>query len=142
MRRTFTGECRRIQQAVCLTQTPHDSPRVLGGGARVAIERTSCIALLVGCGGGSEALLSVAGRTAHVPGSAPFEVHLPLHAQMDGRDLPIADAFAAVWPSLDPVVASLLDRALGHEPGARPTAKELADALSRASAIATSAPAV
>jgi serine/threonine protein kinase len=63
----------------------------------------------------------------------------PLHARMDGRDLPVADRFLAVCPSLDPAVAALLDRALGHDPAARPTARELADALARASAVATPA---
>ncbi len=57
----------------------------------------------------------------------------PLHARMEGRELPVADPFLAVCPALDPALAALLDRAIGHDPAARPTAKELAEALTRAS---------
>jgi serine/threonine protein kinase len=63
----------------------------------------------------------------------------PLHARMGGRELPVAEGFLTVCPSLDPAVAALLDHAIGHDPAARPTAKELADAFARASAETISA---
>jgi serine/threonine-protein kinase len=58
-------------------------------------------------------------------GRRPFR-ESPLAAMMEGRDLPAAMPFRTACPSLDPAVAKLLDRAIGHDPSARPTARELA----------------
>jgi serine/threonine-protein kinase len=65
-------------------------------------------------------------------GRRPFK-DSPLQARMDGRDLPLAPRFIEVCPSLDARVAEMLDRAIGHDPAARPTAQDLAGALRAAS---------
>jgi serine/threonine-protein kinase len=64
-------------------------------------------------------------------GRRPFK-ESPLQAKMDGRELPIAPSFRDVCPTMDARLAELLDRAIGHDPGARPTAHELALALGAA----------
>jgi hypothetical protein len=48
---------------------------------------------------------------------------------MEGRPLPVAPRFGQVCGDLPAAVAELLDRAIGHDPSARPTARELAVAM-------------
>jgi hypothetical protein len=48
---------------------------------------------------------------------------------MRGLKLPVAVPFKEACPPLDASIAALLDRAIDHDPGARPTARELALAL-------------
>jgi serine/threonine protein kinase len=61
-------------------------------------------------------------------GRRPFR-ESPVNAQLEGRKLPVAPPFRRACPQLAPEVATLLDRAIGHDPAARPTARELALAL-------------
>jgi serine/threonine protein kinase len=63
----------------------------------------------------------------------PFE-ECPLRAAIKSRPLKAAPPMLEVVPGLDPKVASLLDRALLHQPLRRPTARELAEAFRAASA--------
>jgi serine/threonine-protein kinase len=57
----------------------------------------------------------------------------PVNAILEGHPLPMAIPFLEACPQLDPNVAALLDRAIRHDPGARPTARELALAFRAAS---------
>ena len=68
-------------------------------------------------------------------GRRPFR-QSPLHARMEGHPLPVAQKFGEACPMLDKVVAFMLDRAIGHDPAARPSAHELAEALKAASELA------
>ncbi len=64
----------------------------------------------------------------------PFE-ECPLRAAVKKRPPVAAPSLVGLVPGLDPRVAALLDAALGHEPTARPSARELADALRAASSL-------
>jgi serine/threonine protein kinase len=64
-------------------------------------------------------------------GKRPFP-EAPVSAKLNGRPLPHAMLFRAACPTLPPEIASLLDRAMAHDPRGRPTAKELATALKEA----------
>lgn len=61
-------------------------------------------------------------------GKRPFP-EAPVSAKLNGRPLPVAVPFRAVCPTLPVEVATLLDKAMSHEPRARPMARELAEAL-------------
>jgi serine/threonine protein kinase len=63
----------------------------------------------------------------------PFD-ECPLRAAIKKRTLVAAPALLDVVPGLDPLVATLLDRALLHEASRRPTARELAEAFRTAGA--------
>jgi serine/threonine protein kinase len=63
----------------------------------------------------------------------PFE-ECPLRAAIKKRTLLAAPPLLDVVPGLDPLVATLLDRALLHEALQRPTARELAEAFRSAGA--------
>jgi serine/threonine protein kinase len=65
-------------------------------------------------------------------GRRPFK-ESPLQARMDGREISVAPRFRDACPTLDHKVAEMLDRAIGHDPTARPTAQELSLALAAAS---------
>jgi serine/threonine protein kinase len=70
-------------------------------------------------------------------GRRPF-AEAPVSAKLHGRPLPEAPSFRQMCPTLAPEIAGLLDRAMSHDPRARPSAKDLAAAL-RASADRLSA---
>jgi len=61
-------------------------------------------------------------------GRRPFP-EAPVSAKLEGRALPAAAPFAEACPTLPAELSALLDRAVSHDPRARPTAKELAAAL-------------
>jgi serine/threonine-protein kinase len=61
-------------------------------------------------------------------GKRPF-VEAPVSAKLAGRPLAPAPPFRVMVPTLPKPIADLLDRAMSHDPRARPTAKELAAAL-------------
>jgi serine/threonine protein kinase len=61
-------------------------------------------------------------------GKRPFS-EAPVSAKLNGRPLPVAPPFRAVCPTLPLEIATLLDRAMSHDPRSRPMAKELAAAL-------------
>jgi serine/threonine protein kinase len=64
-------------------------------------------------------------------GKRPFP-EAPVRAKLDGRALPATVPFRVMCPTLPQEVATLLDRSMSHDPRARPTAKELAQALREA----------
>ena len=64
-------------------------------------------------------------------GKRPFP-EAPVSAKLNGRPLPRAMPFRTACPTLPLEIASLLDRAMAHDPRTRPTAKELAMALKEA----------
>ena len=64
-------------------------------------------------------------------GKRPFP-EAPVSAKLSGRALPAAVPFRVASPTLPPEIAQLLDRAMSHDPRARPTAKEMATALREA----------
>ena len=64
-------------------------------------------------------------------GRRPF-VEAPVSAKLNGRPLPQATPFRTACPMLAREIASLLDRAMAHDPRGRPSAKELATALREA----------
>jgi serine/threonine-protein kinase len=65
-------------------------------------------------------------------GHRPFH-ESPLQTRMAGRNLSAAPRLLEACPSLDPSIAEMLERALGHDPATRPSAQELAEALRTAS---------
>jgi serine/threonine protein kinase len=64
-------------------------------------------------------------------GKRPFP-EAPVSAKLGGRPLPVAVPFRAAGPALPLEVAMLLDKAMSHDPRARPSAKELATTLREA----------
>ena len=64
-------------------------------------------------------------------GKRPFR-EAPVSAKLNGRPLPQPVPFRTMVPTLPPEIAKLLDRAMGHDPRQRPSAKELATALREA----------
>ncbi|CAN5924956.1 hypothetical protein BH11MYX4_BH11MYX4_12720 [soil metagenome] len=66
-------------------------------------------------------------------GRRPFP-EAPVSAKLSGRPLPLPMPFRTACPTLPAEIASLLDRAMAHDPRARPTATELATALRDAAA--------
>jgi serine/threonine protein kinase len=58
-------------------------------------------------------------------GRRPF-AEAPVSAKLSGKPLPVAVPFRAVCPTLPAAIAELLDRAMDHDPLARPTSRELA----------------
>ncbi len=64
-------------------------------------------------------------------GKRPFR-EAPVSAKLNGRPLPQPVPFRTMCPTLPLEIATLLDRAMGHDPRARPAAKELAVALREA----------
>ena len=64
-------------------------------------------------------------------GRRPFP-EAPVSAKLNGRGLPLPMLFRTACPTLPPDIASLLDRAMSHDPRTRPTAHELATALKSA----------
>ncbi len=61
-------------------------------------------------------------------GRRPFP-EAPVSAKLGGRPLPLPMPFRTACPTLPPDIASLLDRAMAHDPRTRPSAHELATAL-------------
>ena len=61
-------------------------------------------------------------------GRRPFP-EAPVSAKLSGRPLPLPMPFRTACPTLPAEIASLLDRAMAHDPRMRPTATELATAL-------------
>ena len=61
-------------------------------------------------------------------GRRPFP-EAPVSAKLNGRGLPLPMLFRTACPTLPTDIASLLDRAMAHDPRTRPSAHELAVAL-------------
>ncbi|MCA9587518.1 MAG: protein kinase [Myxococcales bacterium] len=61
-------------------------------------------------------------------GRRPF-IEGPVSSRLHGRPLQDAPSFHVACPTLPRPIATLLDRAMSHDPAARPTAKEIAQAL-------------
>lgn len=61
-------------------------------------------------------------------GKRPF-VEAPVSAKLNGRPLPEMPGFRRHCPTLPADIATLLDRAMSHDPRERPSARELATAL-------------
>ena len=64
-------------------------------------------------------------------GKRPFP-EAPVSAKLNGRPLPQTIPFRTACPTLPVEIASLLDRAMAHDPRVRPSARELASALREA----------
>jgi serine/threonine protein kinase len=64
-------------------------------------------------------------------GKRPFP-EAPVSAKLNGRALPAPVPFRIASPTLPAEIAALLDRAMSHDPRARPTAKDMAKALREA----------
>lgn len=71
-------------------------------------------------------------------GRRPF-VEGPVSARLYGRPLPEAPSFHVACPTLPREIAALLDRAMSHEPGERPSAGDLAQAFREGAAALAAA---
>ena len=96
-----------------------------GSGAPPAIKRTPSAPL-----NGTGLIFFSLGIIAFevLTGRRPFP-EAPVSAKLGGRPLPLPMPFRTACPTLPPDIASLLDRAMAHDPRTRPSAHELATAL-------------